>query len=315
MTPWLGRIKILRLAGVILAAGILVWSGCGSSPRVQEKPAGDESLERLNRAARQAFDRGRFEQAASIYRKALERALVRDDTNAIVNAQYNLAVCLMKLDNHAEALQLISQAEAELTLSDQSRLPDLLLLKALLYYKSARQDDAWETTHQILSMTHQTTPDIRSRTHFLRGLIASERGDIQQLRDEMTALGKPRNLILRGDLLELQGHLAMAELKWEAAVNSFDEAVSLRRETLDYPAMAKALALAAGACKKAGKTKAASQRFLRAGRSAVLQTDYDTALIWLNQAEQLATEAGDDQIAREARLYLEQVQKAEPAVQ
>ena len=315
MIRWFEHVKIFRFTGLLLAAAILVWSGCGSSPRVQEKPAGDESLVRLNQAARQAFDRGRFEQAASIYRQALERALVRDDANAIVDAQYNLAVCLMKLDNHAEALQLISQAEAELTLSNQSRLPDLLLLKALLYYKSARQDDAWETTHQILSMTNQAFPDIRSRTHFLRGLIASERGDIQQLRDEMTALGNPSNPILRGDLIELQGHLAMSKQNWVAAVNSFDEAVSLRRETLDYPAMAKALALAAGACKKAGKTKAASQRFLRAGRSAVLQTDYDTAQIWLNQAEQLATETGDDQIAREARLYLEQIQKAEPADQ
>jgi tetratricopeptide (TPR) repeat protein len=117
MIRWFEHVKIFRFTGLLLAAAILVWSGCGSSPRVQEKPAGDESLERLNQAARQAFDRGRFQQAASIYRQALERALVRDDANAVVDAQYNLAVCLMKLDNHAEALQLISQAEAELTSS------------------------------------------------------------------------------------------------------------------------------------------------------------------------------------------------------
>jgi len=310
MTRWFSRIQFIRLLGLILTAGILVWSGCGSSPQVQEKPAGDESLVRLNRAARQAFDKGRIQQAASIYRKALERALVRDDAGAIVDAQYNLAVCLLKLHAYADALRLIGQAEAELILADQSRLADLLLLKAVLYYNTAKPDEAWEVTRQILSMTHQTTPDIRSRTHFLRGLIASERGDIQQLRDEITALGKPRNLILRGDLLELQGHLAMAELNWEAAVNSFDEAVSLRREALDYPAMAKALALAAEACKKAGKTKAASQRFLRAGRSAALQADYNAAQRWLVRAQQLAGEAGDDQIAHEARLYLEQIQTA-----
>jgi hypothetical protein len=46
-----------------------------------------------------------------------------------------------------------------------------------------------------------------------------------------------------------------------------------------------------------------------------LQTDYDAARIWLNQADQLASAAGDDQIAREARLYLKQIQKAEPPVQ
>jgi hypothetical protein len=46
-----------------------------------------------------------------------------------------------------------------------------------------------------------------------------------------------------------------------------------------------------------------------------LQTDYDAAKLWLVQAEQLASAAGDDQIAREARLYLKQIQKADPPVQ
>jgi len=315
MTRFNGRINLFRLMGLILAATILVWGGCGSSPQVREKPGADQSLERLNRAARQAFDKGRIEQAASFYRKALERALVRDDAGAIVDAQYNLAVCLMKLNSHAETMQLVRQAEAELTLTDQSKMADLLLLKAVLFYQSAQPDDAWQVTQQILSMTPQTTPVIRGRTHFLRGLIAAERGDVHQLRSEIAALGRPQNPSLRGDLLELQGHLALAEQNWNAAVKAFDEAVMLRRETIDYQAMMKVLALAANACQKAGKTKAASQRYLRAGRSAVLQTDYDAARIWLNQADQLANAAGDDQIAREARLYLKQIQKADPPVQ
>jgi tetratricopeptide (TPR) repeat protein len=315
MMRWFDRNKILRLAGVILVAGILVWSGCGSSLQVPERPAGDENLELLNQAARRAFDRGRIEQAEAIYRRALERALVRDDANAIVDARYNLAVCLMKLDAHADVLQLIGQAETELSISDQPRLADLLLLKALLYYKTARPDDAWEVTRHIMSMTHQTAPDVRSRTHFLRGLIAAEREDMVQLRDEIAALGDPRNPILRGDLMELNGHLAMGEQNWSAAVKALDGAVVLRRETLDYAAMAKVMALAAEACNKAGKTTAAAQRFLRAGRSAGLQADYDSARRWLGHAEQLAGEAGEDQIAHEARFYLEQIQKASPAVQ
>ena len=315
MIRWFEHVKIFRFTGLLLAVAILVWSGCGSSPQVQEKPAGDESLERLNQAARQAFDRGRFQQAASIYRQALERALVRDDANAVVDAQYNLAVCLMRLDAHAEAQHLIDQAETELSISDQRRLADLLLLKALLYYKTARPDDAWEVTRQILSMNHQTAPDVPSRTHFLRGLIAGERGDMSQLRDEITALGNPDNPILRGDLMELNGHLAMGEQNWDAAVKAFDGAASLRREALDYPAMAKVLALAAEASNKAGNPTAAAQRFLRAGRSAALQENYKAARLWLARAERLSAEAGEDRIAHEARFYLEQIQKAGSPVQ
>ena len=303
------QVNILRFTGLLLASAVLVLSSCGSSPQVQEQAAGDPGLERLNQAARQAFDRGRITQAASLYRRALERALVRDDTKAVVDAQYNLALCLARWGAHDEALRHIGQAETELSISDQHRLADLLLLKALLYYKTARPDDAWEVTRQILSMAHQTAPDVRSRTHYLRGLIAAERGDMGQLRDEIAALGNPGNPILRGDLMELNGHLAMGEQNWDAAVKAFDGAASLRRETLDYATMARVLALAAEASSKAGNATAAAQRFLRAGRSAGLQEDYKAARLWLGHAERLAAEAGEDEIAHEARLYLEQIQK------
>ena len=304
-----GRIKLIQMVGLILSAGILVWGGCGSSPPVREKPGADQNLERFNNAARQAFDKGQFEPAASFYRKALERALVRDDAAAIVDAQYNLAVCLMKLNSHAEAMQLVRQAEAELALADRSKLAELLLLKAMLYYQSAELDDAWRVTRQILSLTPQPKPLIRGRTHFLRGLIANERQDLDQLRDEIAALGKPKNPLLRGDLAALTGHLAMAEQDWGAAVQAFDEAVMMRRMAIDYQAMIKNLALAARASERAGNIKGASQRYLRAGRSAVLQGDYDAAKPWLTRAVQLAGEAGENQFAREARLYLDQIQK------
>ncbi len=315
MTCCIGRINLIRLAGLILTAGLLVWGGCGSSPPVREKPGADQNLERFNNAARQAFDKGKFEQAASFYRKALELALVRDDADAIVDAQYNLAVCLMKLKSHAEAMQLVRQAEAELALADRSKLAELLLLKAMLYYKSAELDDAWQVTRQILSLTPQPKPLIRGRTHFLRGLIAIQREDTDQLRDEIAALGKPKNQLLRGDLAELKGHLAMAEQDWGAALQAFDEAVILRRMAIDYQGMIKNLALAARASEKAGNIKEASQRYLRAGRSAALQGDYDTAKPWLTHAEQLAGEAGENQVAHEARLYLDQIQEANKSVQ
>jgi tetratricopeptide (TPR) repeat protein len=309
MTQRIDRIIRIRLVGLILVTGVLLWGGCGSSPQVREKPGADSNLERFNKAARQAFDKGQIEQAASLYRKVLERALVRDDSVAIFDAQYNLAVCLMKLNSHAEAMQVVRQAEAELALSDQKKLPELLLLKAMLYYKSAELDEAWQVTEQILSMTPKPSTVILGRTHFLRGLIASEREDINQLRDEVAALGNAKNPLLRGDLAELKGHLALAERDWVAAVKAFDEAAVRRRKAIDYQAMRKNLALAAEASERAGEIRGASQRYLRAGRSAAVQGDNDTARLWLLRAEQLAAEVGEDQIAHEARLLLKQFKK------
>ena len=309
MTRRIDLIIFSRLVGLILATGVLLWGGCGSSPQIREKPEADRNLERFNKAARQAFDKGQIEQAASLYRKVLERALVRDDSGTIVDAQYNLAVCLMKLNSHAEAMQVVRQAEAELVLSDQKKLSEMLLLKAMLYYKSAELDDAWQVTTQILSMTPKPSTVILGRTHFLRGLIASEREDIDQLRNEIAALGSPQNPLLRGDLAELKGHLALAEQDWVAAVKAFDEAAVRRREAIDYQAMRKNLALAAEASERAGEIIGASQRYLRAGRSAAVQGDDDAARLWLMRAEQLAAEVGEDQIAHEARLFLKQFNK------
>ena len=72
--------------------------------------------------------------------------------------------------------------------------------------------------------------------------------------------------------------------------------------------MVSVLALAGKASEKAGRAKEASIRYLRAGRSAVLQGLFDDALKWLNRAEQIADRTGEAQIVREARIYLQQIE-------
>ena len=140
-------------------------------------------------------------------------------------------------------------------------------------------------------------------------MIASKQGDIDQLREAIAALGQPEHPRLRADRQELVGHLDMAEQKWGAAVEAFDGAAKLRREALDYRTMVKVLALAGKASEKAGRAKEASIRYLRAGRSAVLQGLFDDALKWLNRAEQIANTAGQAQIVRETHIYLRQIEE------
>ena len=116
-TPYLAWLIGLLMAGAILAVG-----GCGSAPPKQEGPAIDEALERFNRAARLAFDKGRLQQAASFYHKALDRAYVRDDTAAILDAQYNLAFCWMNLRSYDEALGVVRNANTEMALAGRGHL-------------------------------------------------------------------------------------------------------------------------------------------------------------------------------------------------
>jgi tetratricopeptide (TPR) repeat protein len=309
MIRFLHSSRLAGIIGLLIAAAVLTVNGCGSSAPMQKGPAIDEDLERFNRAARLAFDRGRLQQAANFYRKALERAYVRDDTAAILDARYNLAICLMNLQSYEQALAVVQRANSELALAGRGRSPDFLLLEATLLHSSGDSDEAWKITEQILSPPTQASSVIKSKTHFLRGLIASKQGDMDQLRAEIAALGQPQQIQLRADRQELVGHLAMAEKNWDAAVEAFDAATKLRREALDYRQMVKVLALAGNASEKAERAKEASIRYLRAGRSAGLQGLFDDALKWLNRAVQIANTANEAQIAREARTYLRQLQE------
>jgi tetratricopeptide (TPR) repeat protein len=301
--------------GLLLAIAVLVFGGCGSSASVQKGPAIDEELERFNRAAQQAFESGRLQQAVAFYRQALNRAYIRDDFRAVLDAQYNMAICLINLQSYAEAFEVIQQAKTEMVMAANSREPDFLLLEATVLHRRQDSDAAWKITDQILSATPQASSIVQSKTHFLRGLIASQQGNTDRLREAIVSIGQPDLPLLRADRHELLGQLAMAEQNWAEAVNAFEAATDLRRKARDYRGMVKCLALAGKASEKAGDAGEAAVRYLRAGRSAALQGQFDDALNWLKQAEQIAKSAGEEQIVQEARIYLQELQESKAASQ
>ncbi len=301
--------------GLPLAVAVLIFGGCGPSARVQTSPAIDEDLERFNRAAQQAFDNGRLQQAASFYRKALDRAYIRDDFRAVLDAQYNMAICLINLQSYEQASEVIQQAKIEMAMAGQSPAADFLLLEATVLHFREDTDAAWEITDQILAATPRASSIVESKTYFLRGLIAIKQGNTDRLREAIVSMGQPNLAQLRADRLELLGHLAMAEQHWDEAINAFEAATELRREAGDYRGMAKSLALEGKASEKAGHASEASVRYLRAGRSAALQGQLDHALNWLNRAEQMAESAGQEQIVQEARIYMRELQESKAASQ
>ncbi|MGD8962669.1 MAG: tetratricopeptide repeat protein [Desulfobacterales bacterium] len=308
MIIYLRSSRGLGIISVLMTVAVLMLSGCGSSPPPQRDPTIDSELARYNRAARQAFSKGRFQQAAGFYRRSLERAYVRDDSAAILDARYNLAVCLLNLQSYEEALEVVRRAKTEMALADHGTSFDFLLLEATLLHRRGNPDAAWEITDQILTDPAQTSSVIRSKTHFLRGLIASEQDNVNQLRASIAALGQPDELRLRANRQELVGHLAMAEQDWPAAIEAFDRTTRLRREALDYRSMVRALVLAGQASEKAGQTREAAIRYLRAGRSVFWQDQLDEAQRWLNHAIQLAIAADEENIIEAARNHLQQIE-------
>ena len=291
------------LAGLSLAIILGSGLGCSSSPPEQGRSVVDDEFERTSRAARTAFDNGKFQQAVNLYNQALERAYVLDDLNAIVDSQYNLAVCLTGLRSYGPALERVNQAKIELARSSRSIPADILLLEATIQHRLGNLDDAWQLTEKISQESNLASAAVIGKTHFLRGLIANAKGDISQLRREIAFLDTPAVIGLRSDREELAGLLSMAKGNWHEAAEAFDRTAELRREDFDYSGMVNALAQAAWSYEQAGKLSEASKRYLRAGRSAAQQGENRDALKWLNRAEKLAVEAGDEFTAKQARSY------------
>ena len=299
------RIPALALALMVFLS---IAHGCGSS-RVVPKPSEyDEASTRLNQSAQIAYDSGQLELAANLYRRALDRAYLRDDHKAIIDAQYNLAVCMLGLRSYDRALAWVHRAQNELLRSGQSVTTDILLLEAVALFRTGQADDAWQVSDRILSAPERPSATVASKTHYLRGLIADQRSDHDQLGREIQALAQFDDPGARADRGELSGRSAMNGGNWEAAIEAFDQSAELRRAGRDYAEMSQALALAADACQRTGQISGAAARYFRAGRSAVQQGNHQDAMKWLNRAVELAGQAGDEPLKQEAQNYLESIQ-------
>ncbi len=309
MIPHFRHGRTSGLIRLLLSIAFVFITGCGSQHAARPGPPFDKDLERTNRAARTAFENGRFRQAADLYRQTLERAYLRDDMAAAIDARYNLALCLTNLQSDREALTVVLKAREDLMRAEQRVPTDILLLEATILYRLDRSQEAWRLTEDIFNASNSIPAAVQSKTHYLRGLIANQKDDPAKLKQEITALTQSDSLVIRADREELIGHLSIIERRWDDAVLAFDEAATLRRKLLDYRGMVSALAKAGEACERNGRYVPASKRYLRAGQSAALQKYMDRAQLWLNRAAQLAEKGGNETIAKEARRQLVQLQK------
>ncbi|MFZ1201821.1 MAG: hypothetical protein WAO07_16750, partial [Desulfobacterales bacterium] len=222
-----GRRKSGGMSGWWLLVGLLFLAGCGGTRQVKsELPGGDSAYDRSSQMARTAFDNGQTAQAIEGYKKALARAYVTDNLNRIVDTGYNLAVSYLRQGAYAEALAHAQRAQTELQTAGRPVPADLLLVQAAALYHSGDSERAWQISADIIALA--PAPATLARTIFLRGLLAADRGDAEQLRREIIALGEPTFPGLKADHLELTGRLAMLDGRWDDAVAALDQAARLR---------------------------------------------------------------------------------------
>lgn len=246
-------------------------------------------------AARGAISLDRPEEAATQYARALERARARDDAAAIGDYGYDLAVAQLAANHPKQALASVRTTRAELALRGVASFPELDLAEATALYRLGEKQAADQLAARIVAGAE---PAAAARADFLRGLIADDMGDPAGLSAALARLAQPASADQQADADELSARRDLRQGTFEAATNEAEQAADIRRASLDYRGMARALAVAADASQRAGNKQAAAEFYMRAGQSAAAQGDADMARPLLVQAAALAT----DPALREAAL-------------
>jgi tetratricopeptide (TPR) repeat protein len=288
----------LRLLPCALLAVALVACGGGNK---DPAPPRDIKLDQASSAGTQAMTMELHDVAIRQYRAALARAYERDDTAAISDGGYNLALAQMKAGDPKAALATVQSVEAELARRRTPIPAELSLVKAAASYRAGDPAGAVAAAQQVIDHPGADA-DVAPRAWFIRGLVAADQGDRGTLAQAIAALKPTKSADLEADRMELQGRTAMLDGRPADALAAFDQAAANRQQSLDYRGMARTLSQAGEACVRLDRTADAANYFLRAGRSALLQGDTSMALPLLKRAEDLAARSGQtgivDEVAR-----------------
>lgn len=281
----------------VIAAGLLaaVLGACSSTP--PPEPA-DPVRAQAEQVARFAFDRQRYDLAARLYARALERAYQRDELPAIRDLGTAEALALLRAGRAGEALAAAQRTAAELTRRGLAVPARLTLIQAQAHHATGSLSATDRAARRVLE-TDSLAP-LRARAHYLRGLVAADRGDRAALQRAHAAIAGASAPALRADRAVLAGRIATQARDRPGAYRAYLLAAELRRSVKDEVGMAHALAEAAA---QAPDGSTAADLYLRAGRTADLLGRTDRALAWLCAA--LDRSAADDDVAIQARSRLD----------
>jgi hypothetical protein len=261
-------------------------AACGGSVTDTNTDPTDETLQRQINAGHLALQLERPEEAVARYQDALARAQERDDLAAIADQGYNLAVAELEANHPDKALEVARSTDQEVKRRGGIPFDGLTLVEATALYRTGDLDTADELAKRVAA---SGDPEAAARATFLRGLIADDHGDETGLAAAAQVLRAATDPSLQADAKELEARLSLRQKSFAAAQEDAGQAAELRQKTLDYRGMARALAVGGEAASDAGDAKAASDLYLRAGRSAAAQGDVDLARKWLEEAARLAT--------------------------
>jgi hypothetical protein len=283
---------------------LLALAACGGrAPAGPPPPLPDETFNAAARAGRVALERDRPAEAVRLYRAALTRARERDDAGNIADAGLGLAAAELARGRAADALATAREVRGELARREAPEPAALPLVEALALFRTGEAVGAERLAREVAGRRAEDA-DAARRAWFLLGLIAAGQRDAARLAEARAALSEPVGRSFQADLRELEAAAALLSGDADAARRLAGEAATLRRDSLDYRGLGRALALEAEAARAQGDGAAAADLLLRAGRGATTRGEWSEGRRWLAEAERLARASRRADIAAAARRAL-----------
>jgi len=245
--------------GTLLAA---LSGGCASS-RPKDAPR-DPALADAMHAAAKAFREGQPDRAERFYREALQRARAADDPVAVRDAATSLGLVLAAYGFSADALALVDEARAAVSMAGGSMAP-VDVVEARIAWSAGNLERARQAAGRVLDSGSR--PEI----HVARVVLAEvafASGDGPGLDEQADALVRST---LRGPLaaerLRVEGYRYQMAGRYELALDHFRREAEAWHRLDRYEDQARAQRRAAAMAAQAGRFEEALDRTYRSIRS------------------------------------------------
>jgi hypothetical protein len=297
------RALISALALAAIAATI---TACSSRP-APPPPPGEREHQQLMRAARVTASEGRADQAARLYERALDAALLHDNRQGAIHASIGAAGTLARTGDWEGATIAADRARSLLRGDDDPLAIDVAVLDARL---ALRQNKLDEAAQRLSPARAAAAPSSHQRValELTAGHIAAAQRDSAALTAAIDALrsvdAAHRS---REELADLEARAALLAGDTEQAAELFERRANALRSSGDVYAMSQSLLEAAAALALVPDHAGAADTFLRAARSLARQRLFDQAEAALDDAAQSAMKSGSSSLERQVQLERERL--------
>ncbi len=298
----------VSMLAFVLALGL---AAC-SSP-APSRPS-DSTLTKLTSTARLAYESGSLDQSIRLYRRALERARMMNDSLEIANNAYNLAACLMQQRQYEPVRALLGEAAQELRTIHEP-YGDVVLLEAKLLRVQGRSAEASETVERMLPAQGKAVSDAcRAQYRVFRAQLACDTNDLKTAQSEMkkaaSYLKSVADPSIRAEATNAGGRIRLLEKEPAMAGLEFDREAALFQQAGAYSDMAGAIRRAGDAYRDSGNLLIAADRYYRVARSLFAQNaDSMEVLGLIENALNAADQAEDEAMVQRIIVLFDEVKK------